>query len=294
MAKKYSFWSLIVAAALSVSAIPAFGSTAGSASGIFDFMKGRHKKDKPAVVPFDRGIERSKSVFIPKGTVGAGVSFSYNNYSIGNGAADGGYSMLFNLLGDIHGNLLSFGISPYASYFIADNLSVGLRFDYDRSTMGVGNLGLSLSDELSFSVSNFNYFKQSYTGAVTLRTYLPFADSKRFAMFTELRATGGYGQAVSYKREEGDKYGTYQDVYNFELGLVPGLCAFITNEVALEVSIGLVGFNYQKVIQTTNQVEHSEMERSGANFKLNIFSIGFGLSFYIPTGDHRVKKVKDK
>ena len=79
---------------------------------------------------------------------------------------------------------------------------------------------------------------------------------------------------------------------SFELGLVPGLCAFVTNEVALEVAVGLLGFNYQKVVQTTNQVDVSEMERSGANFKLNIFSISFGLSFYIPTGDNRVKKAK--
>lgn len=286
--KKNILSFLIVAATLSVSAIPAYGSTVEA------LEVSKVKKVKKPVEPFDRGIGRSKSVFIPKGTVGAGVSFSYNNYSIGNGAADAGYQMLFNLLGDIHGNMLSFGISPYASYFLADNLSVGVRFDYDRSILGVGNLGISLSDELGFEVSDFNYFKQSYSGAVTLRNYMPFANSKRFAMFTELRATGGYGQAVNYKRDEGDKFGTYQDIYTFEVGLVPGLCAFVTNEVALEVSVGLLGFNYQKVKQTTNQVEHSEMERSGANFKLNIFSIGFGLSFYIPTGDHRVKKAKQQ
>ena len=252
-----------------------------------------YAKEKKTVEPFDRGIGRQNSVFIPQGTVGAGVSFSYNNYSIGNGAADSGYSMLFNLLGDIHGNMLSFGISPYVSYFIKDNLSVGVRFDYDRSSLGVGNLSLSLSDDLGFDVKDFNYFKQSYTGSLTLRNYLPFANSKRFAMFTEIRATGGYGQGESYKLDEGDKFGTYQDIYNFELGLVPGLCAFVTNEVALEVAVGLLGFNYQKVAQHTNQVDYSEMERSGANFKLNIFSISFGLSFYIPTGDHRVKKNKD-
>ena len=226
--------------------------------------------------------------------MGAGVALSNNDCSNGNGAADSGYSMLFTLLGDIHGNMLSFGISPYVSYFIKDNLSVGVRFDYDRSSLGVGNLSLSLSDDLGFDVKDFNYFKQSYTGSLTLRNYLPFANSKRFAMFTEIRATGGYGQGESYKLDEGDKFGTYQDIYNFELGLVPGLCAFVTNEVALEVSVGLLGFNYQKVVQTTNQVAHSEMEQSGANFKLNIFSIGFGLSFYIPTGDHRVKKTAEK
>ena len=240
-----------MAAMLGMAAIPAFAASSESETETVSAVQ-RSKKQKKEVVPFDRGIGRSKSVFIPQGTIGAGVSFSYNN-----------------------------------------NLSVGARFDYDRSSMGLNNLSLSLSDELGFSVKDFNYFKQTYTGALTLRTYLPFANSKRFAMFTEIRATGGYGQAESYKLDEGDKFGTYQDIYSFELGLVPGLCAFVTNEVALEVAVGLLGFNYQKVAQHTNQVDYSEMERSGANFKLNIFSISFGLSFYIPTGDHRVKKNKD-
>lgn len=257
-----------------------------------DETRHRHKaKDSLGKVePFDRGIGRSNSVFIPKGTIGTGVSFSYNNYSVGNGAADAGYSMLFSLLGDIHGNMLSFGVSPYVSYFLMDNLSVGVRFNYDRSSLGLGNLNLALTDDMSFQIQDFNYFRHFYTGAITLRNYLPFSNSKRFAMFTEIRALGGYGQAESYKIDEGDKLGTYQDIYKFELGVVPGLCAFMTNEVALEVSVGLLGFNYQKVEQVTNQVDHSEMENSGANFKINLFSINFGLSFYIPTGDHRLKK----
>lgn len=287
MEKKFSMSILISFFAFGILAVSAYGSP--SVSEDTSLLTVVHK-EKTEVEPFDRGIGRSRSVFIPKGTLGAGVSFSYNNYSIGNGAADSGYSMLFSLLGDIHGNLLSFGISPYVAYFINDNLSVGVRFDYDRSSMGLGNLNLSMGDALSLEISDFNYFKHSYTGAVTLRNYIPFANSRRFAMFTEVRAMGGYGQAESYRKEDGEKFGTYQDIYKFELGLVPGLCAFITNEVALEVSVGLLGFNYQKVVQNTNRVEFSELEKSGANFKLNLLSIGFGLSFYIPTGDHRVRK----
>ena len=247
-------------------------------------------KEKEPVEPFDRGIGMSRSVFIPKGTVGAGVSFSYNNYSIGNSTDDAGYAMLFSLFQDIHGNMMSFGVAPYASYFIADNLSVGVRFDYDRSSLGLGNANISLGDAMSFTLNNFHYFKQSYTGSVTLRNYMPIADSRRFALFTEVRATGGYAQSETYKLDEGDKFGTYQDIYQFELGLVPGITAFVTNEVAVEVSIGLLGFNYQKVEQVTNRVRRSEMENSGANFKINLFSIGFGMSFYIPTGAHRMKK----
>ena len=254
---------------------------------------GIHAKDTTAVKPFDRGIGRPSSCFIPKGSIGAGVSLSYNNYSLGNLAGDSGYSMLFSLIQNVHGNMTSFSISPYASYFFADNLSVGLRFDYERSSLGLDNLDVALMDEMSLSLQGFHHFRHNYTGSVTLRAYIPFASSKRFAMFTEVRATGGYGQGKTYKVEDGAKFGTYQDIYTAELGLVPGIMAFLTDEVAFEVSVGLLGFNYQKVSQVTNQVERSQMENSGINFRVNLLSIGFGLSFYIPTGDHRVKNVKE-
>ena len=39
-------------------------------------------REKEPVEPFDRGIGRSTSVFIPAGTIGAGASFSYSNYCI--------------------------------------------------------------------------------------------------------------------------------------------------------------------------------------------------------------------
>lgn len=242
---------------------------------------------------FDRGIGISTTTFIPKGTVGAGVAFSYNNYNIGQGAADAGYSALFSLIGNIHGNMQTWGVAPWVSYFLADNFSLGLRFDYDRSSFGLGNASIALGDIANFSIKDFYFLKQSYTGAITGRYYIPIADSKRFAMFAELRAIGGYGQSETYKVEDSEKFGTYQDIYKFELGLVPGISVFVTNDVAIELSVGLMGFNYNKTVQTTNQVDESVMESSGANFKINPLSLGLGLSFYIPTGENRVKKDKE-
>ncbi|MGN0188271.1 MAG: hypothetical protein ACI395_02025 [Candidatus Cryptobacteroides sp.] len=247
-------------------------------------------KEKPEVVPFDRGIGMPNSCFIPKGSIGGGLSVSYTNYNIGNTANDVGYKMLFSLIQDVKGSLDSFGVSPYVSYFVADNISVGARFDYDRSGFSLGGLNLKLTDELEFNINNLNYLKQSYTGALTVRDYIPIAASKRFAMFAELRAAGSYGQAESYKIDDMDKVGTYQDIYNFSLGVVPGITCFVTNETAIEISVGVLGFEYQKVVQTTNQVEVSVMENSKANFKINLLSINLGLSVYIPTGAHRMKK----
>lgn len=231
----------------------------------------------------------NNACFIPKGSIGGGITFSYNDYNFGNGAGDVGYTTLFSLVDGIKGDIMTFGIAPHVSYFIADNLSVGLRFDYDRSSIGHAMGQMSLGDGMSFGVDDYNYFKHMYSGALTGRYYMPLANSKRFGMFTEVRAAGGYGQSESYNVDGDDKYGTYQDIYKFSLGIVPGLAVFVTDEIAFEVSVGLLGFNWQKVEQTTNQVDKSVMTSSGANCKINLLSIDFGLSFYIPTGQNKTR-----
>ncbi len=250
-------------------------------------------KGEKEVEPFDRGIGTDGNVFIPAGSIGTGATFSYTNYSVGNGADDSGYSMFLNLLQNVNGTLQTYGISPHVSYFFWNNMSLGAKFSYNHSSLGVDSLDLVLDDDSSLSVENYNYMKDAYVGTIFFRDYIPFGNSKRFAMFVELRASGGYAQAKSYETGYDEtlcipyKDGYYQDIYDFEIGVVPGLIAFLTNEVALEVSVGLMGFEYEKVKQVKNQVEKSELEHSGANFKINILSVSLGLSFYIPTNGRK-------
>jgi hypothetical protein len=66
----------------------------------------------------------------------------------------------------------------------------------------------------------------------------------------------------------------------------------VTNEIAIEASVGVLGYDYQKIVQTTNQVEVSQMVKKGANFKVNLLSINLGISFYIPSSANRVKKIR--
>lgn len=253
--------------------------------------KKKHEADKQPheVYEFDRGITMSTSTFIPKGTFGTGLTFSYNTMDMGLGENDPGYSLL-SLITGIKGDMYSFGIAPAVSYFVADNLAVGARFNYDRTMLNLGNVGLSVGDMLSLNISDYHYLSHSYAGSLTLRYYIPFGESKRFAMFAEGRLTGGYGQSVMYKLDQGDKFGTYQDNIKGSLDIVPGLTAFVTNNVALEVSIGVLGINYNRITQVTNQVDTSVMQKSGANFKLNLFSVGMGLSVYLPTRIYQSKK----
>ena len=257
------------------------------------FAANKEVKDTAAFEPFNRNIGISTSTFIPKGTVGFGAAVSYNTYNLGNAVNDAGYKMLFGLLTGIQGEVLTVGVAPYVSYFVMDNLSVGARFEYNKTSFGLQNLGVDVMD-LGLGISDFYYNKNSYLGSLAARYYIPFGNSRRFAMFAELRGTGGYAQSETFNYSQGedasgistDKLGTYQDIYKFNVGIIPGLTAFFTDNIALEMSVGLIGLDYQKVVQNTNQVDFSVAESSSANFKVNLLAINLGLSFYIPTGQH--------
>ena len=64
--------------------------------------------------PFDRGIGISRSVFVPKGTVACGASFSYGTYDVGNGTDDAGFKALFGLVNGLSGSVVTGGVSPHA------------------------------------------------------------------------------------------------------------------------------------------------------------------------------------
>lgn len=231
---------------------------------------------------FDRGVGKMNSVFIPKGYIGGGLTFSYKTYDMGQSTDDVGYSMLFSLLSGIKGDMYTMGVSPSVSYFLADNLSVGVRFDYNRTDLNLDNLGLSIGDLISISIQDYHMMKNMYSSAITGRYYMPIANSKRIAMFGEVRLGFDVGQSVIYQAKGGNNFGTFQTIYGGGINVVPGLCVFATNEVCVEVAVGVLGINYQYVKQETNLVETSVMQQSGANFKINPLSISLGMSFYLP------------
>ncbi|MGM9736349.1 MAG: hypothetical protein ACI3ZL_08050 [Candidatus Cryptobacteroides sp.] len=253
-----------------------------------------NKKSK-TVEPFERGLGGTLTgVFVPKGTVSTGINFNYKTIDLGgNSSDDFGYSMLFGLLGDLKGSMYTFGVAPQVSYFLADNLSLGVRFDYDRSFLTLNSASLSISDDIGFSLTDYNMFQHTFSGSLTTRYYMPLANSKRFGVFVEARATGVYGQSKLWKVVEEDKYGTYSVTLKGALTFVPGICIFATDNVAVEVAIGVLGLEYSRVDQYRNQVEHSVKTTSGANFRINPLSIELGTSFYFYTGPHSKKAKKN-
>ena len=218
----------------------------------------------------DRGI--MSDYFIPKGQWLSGVTLSYTEHQ------DDNYKLL--ILKDVTSEGYSFRITPFVGYFFAENTAAGLRMSYSRSYANIGNINLDLGDDLNFEIQDQYYLEHMMSATAFLRTYMPIAKSKVFGLFNEVRLTYGYGQGKDRSGKGNDMTGTYQVINNFQEGIAPGLTAFVTDYAAVEVSIGVLGFDFKWIDQKTDQVYEGSRKKSSGNFKIDIFSINLGMSLY--------------
>ena len=66
-----------------------------------------------------------------------------------------------------------------------------------------------------------------------------------------------------------------------ELGLAGGMAVFLTDYLAAEVMLNVGGFHFKWGEQNTNNIETGSKNSSGANFRINLFSIKFGVTYYL-------------
>ena len=221
-----------------------------------------------------RGITNTSNIFVPKGLWITGLSTSYSthqneNYSIAiiNGIQSEGYT---------------FRVSPMVAYSLKENMAIGVRGAYSRSNLTVDAAGLKFGDEetgTEISITDYKAIKHSYTVSAIWRQYIPLGESKRFAIFNEISLGAGGSQSIFAAGEP--ITGTYEKGYNVSLGVSPGLMAFATNDVAIEVNVGVMGINFNEVEQVHNQVSSGNRRSSSMSFRVNLLSIGVGVSFYL-------------
>lgn len=220
---------------------------------------------------FKRNIEMK--TFIPKGQWIVGSSVSYSQYSNDN------YQFL--VIENLSGEGYSFKVSPVLCYAFKDNLAAGGRFMYSRNYTKLDNIGLHIDEDLNLDISNLYELKHSYSGIAVLRNYINLGSSKRFALYNEVQLELG-GSVSRILNGKGDNLtGVYQTSFDASIGLSPGMVAFINNYTAVEVSIGVLGFNVSKTRQVTDQIYKSNRSSTSANFNINLFSIGLGIAFYL-------------
>lgn len=225
-----------------------------------------------AQVPFERGMSKP-TVFVPKGEWITGVSVSYtaerlNNYS-------------FFILEGLKGRGYTFKVSPTLLFAFKDNLAAGGRGFYSRSLAQVDKASLVLSSDMDYDVDHLYSLSHSYGGTALFRNYISLGGSNRFALFNEIQLELKGGQSKLATGTGEALSGTYQKNFGLSLGVTPGVMMMLSNYSALEVNIGVLGFNYQSTKAVTDQIYMADIHRHSANFKINLFSITFGCMFYL-------------
>ncbi|MDE6682488.1 MAG: hypothetical protein K2J87_03585, partial [Muribaculaceae bacterium] len=113
------------------------------------------------------------------------------------------------------------------------------------------------------------------------RNYFSIGRSKRFGFFNEIQCQLGGGQSKFTKGVGEDVTGAYETNFSLDVGLVPGLCLFLSNYSAIEVNVGVLGFSYTATKTLTDRIYVAHRKSKSANFRINLFSITFGVSFYL-------------
>ena len=223
----------------------------------------------PAEMRQRRGLSNLKTHVVPKGQWIAGGTLSFSTHS--------NDSYKFLIVEGINSTGYTMKVSPIVGYAVAPNMAVGLRFGYSRSNLDVTDAALSIT-----SLDNATYYslKHSYNVAAFWRQYIPLGkNNKRFALFTEVQlATGGSQSKLAAGQPV---HGVYARSFDVSLGVNPGVVAFITNNMAVELNIGVLGLSYSNTRQVQNQVVTGTTQSSAMNFSINIFSIGLGVAFYL-------------
>ena len=220
---------------------------------------------------FSRDIETIP--FVPKGQWIGGVSVSYSQSDQDN------YQFL--VIENLSGDTYTFKVSPMLMFAFKDNLAVGGRFAYSRSRTRLSSGDVVLDSETDYDIDDLHSITQSYSGTFAFRQYLSLGRNTRFGLFNEVQLQLGGGQSKICKGVDDEFTGTYSRNFDLHVGLAPGLIVFLNNYSALEVNVGVLGFNYRHSRQITDQIYYAKMRSSSANFRVNLFSITFGMAFYI-------------
>lgn len=220
---------------------------------------------------FKRDLEQVS--FIPKGQWIAGVSVNYSQSNQDN------YQFL--IFEGVSGNAYSFKVSPTALYCFKDDLAAGGRFSFQHTRIKLDEGSLKLSSDMHFDADHLYSVQSNYYATALFRNYISLGASKRFGFFNEVQLQLGGGRSKLSNGAGDTLTGTFERNFSLDIGLTPGFIMFLSNYSAIEVNVGVLGFGYTHTHAVTDQIYVSNRDSKHANFKINLFSVSFGVAFYI-------------
>lgn len=221
---------------------------------------------------FDRGL--FNYLFIPKGIWQLGITASYGEFSTSD-------LEMFSLLSDVDLSGRIFSIRPYFSYFINNNMSVGMRIAYTSGRANIGSFQVDIDDDINFNLKDIMYRSEQYTASLLFNHYFGIARRGRFGVFNEVELAFSSGNSDFQRPYDGELKTTHTTTMQAALNFSPGVAVFIMENISFNVSFGVFGFTLRNERQKVDGEDMGNRFTSGANFRFNIFNINFGIAVNI-------------
>ncbi len=220
---------------------------------------------------------------IAAGTVSLGGSVGYNQYSgESSSRTSGNNAPNFNNSSETTGK--QFYLLPAISYFVADNLAVGLALGYANAKR----------TDNSASNPTRSYTQYNQTTAIMLRAG---AFAQYYKMLTvQFGLTGRLG--AGYQRQKEDRNGSIVDnatTYYFTstntntgyyADLTPGIVFFPVPKFGVSASIGALSFNHYSLTNSSYNDTTGNNVSEGAKNDSNAFAATFGLDSFLLGGTY--------
>lgn len=221
---------------------------------------------------YDRGLRNL--LFAPKGRWEFGLTASWGEFNTKD-------VEMLSVLNDLNFKGKKYAVRPSISYFFRHNQSVGMRIVYSHTDAALDGLGIDIDSDMSFHLSGVSYRSTTYSGAVFYRNYVGLDKKGRFAVFNEadLNFTSGTSDFRRLYNDEPRR--THTRINEIALNFSPGVCVYIMENVNFNLSFGVFGLKLRRERQSTNGVDEGSHTSSGANFRLNIFNLNFGIGVNI-------------
>ena len=172
---------------------------------------------------------------------------------------------------------LNWVVSLRSGYFLKDNFVVGGLLGYSSRQLQLeytqdGNPVKSQSLSREIGIAPF------------IRNYLPLGNGQ-FSLFNETNLQFTYGTSVEQMENSVDVSRTVGKSYGLRLGVQPGIMAFITKGISVEVGTSLLGLSttYSTTEINGNEDNMGYNYSNDVSFKIDLLSLFLGITFYIPT-----------
>ena len=188
------------------------------------------------------------------------------------------------ILDNINADGTMASVRPFAGYFYRDNRCIGVRFGYTHIDGTLNNMRFDMgeSNDISAEIPYVNLQSDNYSFGLFHRSYAGLDPKGRFGLFAEFELSFSTGNTQFAYETSGQIKRTYSENSQLKLGFNPGAAVYIFPNVCATISFGLGGIQYTNVTQKDadgNKI--GSRQSSNMKFKLNIFSINFGMTIHL-------------